>query len=80
LFWDTRGLPAIGFPAADVQPAFGFVHPDYIVRACHLIPGFRYFRTSDCETEQRPLGPSIVRRLPDDAEDDADYYVYYVNM
>jgi hypothetical protein len=82
-FWTTSSLPSFGFPPADDRDAFGVIHPDDIVRACHMIPSFEDLRTTDGEPsggDFEPLGPSIVRRLPDDAQDNGDWHSYYANM
>ncbi|KJA14473.1 hypothetical protein HYPSUDRAFT_114921, partial [Hypholoma sublateritium FD-334 SS-4] len=57
-------------PASDPQ-AFGFVHPDEIIRGAHLIPAFHYGGT-----DQFLSGVSIARN-----EDEYDDYRYfYVNI
>ena len=62
--WAVRRLPCVGFYPSDESDAFGFVHPDDVVRSVHLIPGFRYGRTSAL------LPPSIARN---EAEKDEDW-------
>ena len=57
-------------PSTD-HDAFGFVHPDEIIRGAHLIPAFHYGGT-----DQFLSGVSIARN-----EDEYDDYRYfYVNM
>ena len=57
-------------PSTDPD-AFGFVHPDEIIRGAHLIPAFHYGGT-----DQFLSGVSIARN-----EDEYDDYRYfYVNM
>ncbi|KAJ6490960.1 hypothetical protein C8R45DRAFT_195539 [Mycena sanguinolenta] len=61
-------IPAIGEDADD--GAFGFLDPDLVIRAAHIIPAFRYGKTADL------LRKSIARRPEDE---DKDYVYYYVN-
>ncbi|KAF7374197.1 GLOBIN domain-containing protein [Mycena sanguinolenta] len=61
-------IPAIGESADD--GAFGFLDPDLVIRAAHIIPAFRYGKTSD-------LLPKSIARRPED--EDEDYVFYYVN-
>ncbi|KAH7919092.1 hypothetical protein BV22DRAFT_1185026, partial [Leucogyrophana mollusca] len=64
-------LDRIGFiPAgntAEFGPAFGFVDPQHILRACHIIPAYSQGRTT------KLLGRSGARDLPD-----GDWLNYYV--
>lgn len=69
--WKVKHLPRVGFVDSDDTLPLGFLDPTYIIRGCHLIPGFSYGRTDDL------LPPSIVR-LP--ADNDEDWICYYVNM
>lgn len=45
--WQTKRLPRLSFVPHDEPDAFGFLDPADIIRAVHLLPGFRYGRTSD---------------------------------
>ncbi|EKM75171.1 hypothetical protein AGABI1DRAFT_15475, partial [Agaricus bisporus var. burnettii JB137-S8] len=56
----------------DGEHAFGFISPDDVLRACHLIPSF-----SAGFTEGILDGSSIARRVD---ENNQDYDAYYVNM
>lgn len=38
--------PSVSFCSSDEPDAFGFIHPDEIVRAVHLIPGFKSGHTT----------------------------------
>lgn len=49
--------------------AFGFLDPQEIIRAVHLIPAFAHGRSNDA------LGPSLVRQPQ---EEDKDWNYYYV--
>lgn len=61
-------LDRIGFvPYGGPDEPFGFVNPDSVIRACHLIPAFEFGRTMDL------LPESIFRPK------DGDYINYYVN-
>ncbi|KAI0056519.1 hypothetical protein BV25DRAFT_1893990 [Artomyces pyxidatus] len=65
-------LHRVGFLDVDTEPdAFGFLDPDKILRASHLMPAFHYGRTDEY------MGPSITRR---EEEQDEDYTFFYVNM
>ena len=39
--------PSVSFGESKDPDAFGFVHPDEIVRAIHLIPRFKFGRTAE---------------------------------
>lgn len=69
--WAMRRLPCIGFYPQGETEAFGFINPEQVVRAAHLIPAFRFGRTTAL------LPPSIARRKCDN---DEDWDWYYVNM
>jgi hypothetical protein len=73
-----RRLPRIGF-VPDASRPMGFVDPNDVIRAAHIIPAFKYGRTDIY------LGPSIARipeaegREPEEF-DDEDWTYYYVGM
>lgn len=71
----AKRLPRIGFvPSEEGDPddgAFGFLDPQEIIRAAHLVPAFAHGTTSTL------LGPSIARQPRDG---DEDWQFYYVNM
>lgn len=69
---DTRRLPRIGFVPNDDDLAFGFLSPDVVLRAAHLIPGFAHEKTQDL------LPHESMARQP--KEDNLDWRYYYVNM
>ncbi|KIO07070.1 hypothetical protein M404DRAFT_137519, partial [Pisolithus tinctorius Marx 270] len=70
--WASRRLPRVGFyPEDDLDNAFGFVDPNDVVRAIHIIPAFHFGRTSSL------LGTSIARQ---EIEKDEDWDWYYINM
>ena len=64
-------LPRVGFVPETDPEAFGFLDPQDVLRAVHLIPAFAHGLTSEL------LGPSIARRRN---ECDEDWEYYYVNM
>ncbi|KAL6307654.1 hypothetical protein BKA93DRAFT_48405 [Sparassis latifolia] len=68
----TRRLPRIGFVDAADPDTFGFLDPNDIIRAVHLIPAFAHGHTSDLLP-----GPSIARRISDN---DEDWQYFYVNL
>jgi len=64
--WKRERLDRIGvLNSPDEQ--LGFLDPNAVVRACHLIPAFAHGRT------EQFLGPSLYRHK------DGDYAYYYVN-
>lgn len=70
--WKARALPRIEFTAYNGElDAFGFLDPNLIIRAVHIIPAFTYDRTGH-------LLPPSIARLPE--EKDQDWLMYYVNM
>lgn len=66
----TRRLHLVGFVESEDQDAFGFLDPNEVIRAAHLIPAFSHGRTSEL------LGPSNIRHTSDDNE---DWRFYHVN-
>jgi hypothetical protein len=76
--WGFRhaALPQVGFmpDTDDERFAFGFLDPEVVIRACHLIPAFHAGKTSDLLVSPVPS----LARLPGEAEDWVHYY--YVNM
>lgn len=80
--WGPRRLERIGFVphiAGADDDAFGFLDPNDVVRACHLIPSFAEGKTSEY------LGPSEVRSfgltkaLSKERTSDEDFKYYFVN-
>ncbi|PCH42858.1 hypothetical protein WOLCODRAFT_74514, partial [Wolfiporia cocos MD-104 SS10] len=70
--FQTHRLHCIGFVPDDDRNAFGFLDPDNVLRAAHLILAF-----ADGHTD-RLLGSSGACQIH--GEDDMDYENYYVNM
>jgi hypothetical protein len=68
----AQRLPRIGFVPSDDKFAFGFLSPDVVLRAAHLIPGFAHRQTQ----ELLPC-KSVARQR---SENDLDWQYYYVNM
>jgi hypothetical protein len=66
--WEARRLDAISFPRMDREDAFGFLDPDDVVRACHVIPAMRAGRA-----HSDGVGLSHC------AQDHADWKLYHVN-
>ncbi|KIY51863.1 hypothetical protein FISHEDRAFT_36186, partial [Fistulina hepatica ATCC 64428] len=65
-------LPKIGFVPHDDPWAFGFLHPQCVVRGCHLIPAFCGGRTQDL----LPVStPTVARLGPLETDDWTNYYV-----
>lgn len=69
--FNSLRYPSVSFYKSEEPDAFGFIHPDEIVRAVHLIPSFKYGRT-----ERYLEGPSKGR--PE--TDDKDWEHFSVNM
>jgi hypothetical protein len=70
--FEARRLPRIGFVPSNDESAFGFLSPDAVVRATHLIAGFAHGTTEDLLPYE-----SIVRQP---SEKNSDWQYYYVNM
>ncbi|THU90001.1 hypothetical protein K435DRAFT_617791, partial [Dendrothele bispora CBS 962.96] len=65
-----KELPQLHFVDAHEECAFGFIDPNDVVRAVHLIPAFHFGKTKSF------MGPSnLGRRQSDNHEDWAKYYV-----
>lgn len=64
--WKSRRLDRIGF-LEDRDEQFGFLDPDDVIRAVHLIPAFAHGRTKD-----------LLRRSKF-RSDQGDWQYYYVN-
>ena len=69
--WAVRHLPCIGFYPQGESKAFRFIDPKQVIRVAHLIPAFRFGRTTTL------LPPSIAHPK---SENDEDWDWYYVNM
>ncbi len=63
----TLRLDRIGFVPSTDQEAFGFLNPALVIRASHLIPAFKFGKTSHL------LGPSLARE-----GEEGDWDNYYV--
>jgi hypothetical protein len=61
----------VGFVDSNDPAAFGFLDPNEVIRAVHLIPAFNEGRTANL------LGPSIARQ---ESEKDMDWTYYYVGL
>ncbi|KIJ68186.1 hypothetical protein HYDPIDRAFT_124385 [Hydnomerulius pinastri MD-312] len=68
----TGRLPKVGFVPSSDPAAFGFLDPDVIIRATHLVPAFADGRSADL----LPPRKSIAR--PEGEED--DWVNFYVNI
>jgi hypothetical protein len=73
-----KRMPRIGFVPDDQDP-FAFINPSDVIRAVHLIPGFKYGRTDIY------LGPSVTRIPSADTcrptdDEDEDWVYYYVDV
>ncbi|KAI6160827.1 hypothetical protein EDD17DRAFT_1828057, partial [Pisolithus thermaeus] len=69
--WAVHHLPCIGFYPQGEPEAFGFINPEQVVHAAHLIPAFHFGYTTAL------LPPSIAHHKCDN---DEDWDWYYVNM
>ena len=66
----TRAPWVVFLPSNDVS-AFGFLDPDEVIRASHLIPAFRYGPTEEF------LSGESFGRAPGELD---DYRYFYINM
>ena len=66
--WDVSSLDHMCFPLMADEHAFGFVDPDDVLRACHIIPQFS-------RGPRHPDGTGISRC----AQDASDWHFYYIN-
>lgn len=71
---DTCELPRLEFAPLDDNP-FGFISPDQVLRAAHIIPAFHHRRT-----DAALPGYSVARSEDVDGADDEDWRYYYVGM
>jgi hypothetical protein len=69
--WEAKRLHRVGFIDSDDSEAFGFLDPNDVIRATHLIPAFAHGRSKEL------LPPSIARNPK---EKHADWVYFYVNM
>ena len=69
--FETRRLHRIKFISHEDENLFGFIDPNDIIRAVHLIGAFAFGRTKEL------LPRSIARQK---SEKDEDWKYYYVNM
>ena len=63
----TLRLDRIGFVPSTDREAFGFLDPTLVIRACHLVPAFKFGKTLGL------LGPSLARE-----HEEGDWENYYV--
>ncbi|GJE96476.1 hypothetical protein PsYK624_126730 [Phanerochaete sordida] len=72
----SRRLHLVGFVESSLPDAFGFMDPKEVIRGAHLVPAFRFGRTTEL------LGPSAARYIDPEAPPetkDEDWRFYYVN-
>ncbi|KZP26571.1 hypothetical protein FIBSPDRAFT_781724, partial [Athelia psychrophila] len=68
-------LPKVGFiKEGDATPAFGFLDPSLVVRACHLIPAFNLGKTT------RLLSPTTTTTAARAFGELEDWMAFYVNI
>lgn len=70
--WKARRLHRIGFFDSEEERAFGFLDPDEIIRATHLIPAFAHGLIHNLPSD------SLARHPEDSTHEEWKYY--YVNM
>lgn len=66
--WETASLDRLTFLRLDHEDAFGFVSPDQVLRACHVIPRFSSGRV----LSEHNIG---ISGLADDRKDWKEYFV-----
>jgi len=69
--WRTKHLHHVGFVDGENEAAFGFLDPEQVIRAVHLMLAFHHSRGMS------NLKLSIARPL---TEKDKDWVFYYVGM
>jgi hypothetical protein len=69
--FQKKGLHRLEFLSSAEDCAFGFLDPDEVIRASHLIPAFRYGRTNQF------LSGESLGRAPDEQD---DYRHFHINM
>ncbi|KAK0226896.1 hypothetical protein EDD85DRAFT_777476 [Armillaria nabsnona] len=67
----VKHLPCLGFLPGDDSLVFGFVDPEHILHACHIMPVYHSGLMPDI------LAPSISCRFN---EKHIDWIQYYMNM
>ncbi|KAF4568042.1 hypothetical protein EYR36_010050 [Pleurotus pulmonarius] len=77
--WSEKQIPRIGFVTKDEEDphyghCFGFLDPNNIIRAVHIIPAFVFGPTN---SDKVFLPPSLVR---DPLDKDKDWINYYVDI
>jgi len=70
--WKARRLHQIGFFNSEEERAFGFLDPNEIIRAVHLIPAFAHGLIDNLASD------SLARHPEDEYHEEWKYY--YVNM
>lgn len=75
--WQTKRLPRLSFIPHHESDAFGFLDPADVIRAVHLLPGFRYGRSS-AALPPSPIGR--VYREPEWYPEQEDWNWLYVGM
>jgi hypothetical protein len=72
--WSAAQLDQVRFCPMKLDDVFGFVDPEQVIRACHLIPRF-------CGGKSQPalMGGEGAKPLSAFARDHEDWKVYYVN-
>ena len=71
--WKSRRLIRLGFVPGNDGSAFGFLDPNQVIRAIHLIPAFHWGRVT---TKYLPRSP-IACGMDDP---DHDWQLYYIGM
>ena len=66
--WDASTLDRVSFPPMADEHAFGFVDPDDVLRACHIMPQFSH--------GLQHLDDTGISHC---AQDASDWHFYYVN-
>ena len=69
--WCTKRLHRVGFVDGENEAALGFLDPEQVICAVHLMPAFHHGRGMS------NLKPSIAHPL---TEKDEDWVFYYVGM
>jgi hypothetical protein len=71
--WKAKHLLCLGFVPGNDGSAFGFLDPNQIIRAVHLIPAFKWGRVTTKYLPRSPIAHG-------ENDPDSDWQLYYVGQ
>jgi len=71
--WKAKRLIRLGFVPGNNGSAFGFLDPNQVLRAVHLIPAFHWGCVTTKYLPQSPIAHGIK-------DPDHDWQLYYIGM